>query len=346
MACAVDAASLAECTPGGAAPDEEWDPRTASLSVGRSGTFTAEQRTNAATIIKVGKQLGVSARGQVVALAVAEQESGIRALTYGDRDSIGVFQQRNAWGSRAARLDVARSAHMFYTGGAAGQRGLLDIAGWESMSIARAGQAVQVSAFPDAYAKWEDEARQLVSELGDLDVVQPTTPAPRSEEAPDVQCVAPTGSPENPTGEIVMASVAGMRRVKDPTSGITYNIPMPGGSRSVAMEYAIKQLGKPYVWAAQGPNGFDCSGLTHKAWGAAGEDVFPQTETLVRQERHVSRPQPGDLIYHPGHVQMFMGRIGGKEIILEAPRTGLKVRIVEQWYTGRQTYLDPTTKGV
>jgi murein DD-endopeptidase MepM/ murein hydrolase activator NlpD len=80
------------------------------------------------------------------------------------------FQQRDAWGSLAARMNVATSARMFFTGGAAGQRGLLDVPGWQSMSIAAAAQAVQVSAFPSAYAQWESLAVATVNALAEVDL--------------------------------------------------------------------------------------------------------------------------------------------------------------------------------
>lgn len=336
--CALDAKSLAECTPQGTPPGgEPFDPKTAAIAVGPSATFTAEQRSNAATIIRVAREKGAGRRGAIVGLATAEQESGLRNLAYGDRDSVGVFQQRAGWGSVAERRDVARAAGKFYDH-------LLRVNGWERMSVTRAAQAVQISAFPNAYAQWEDEANQLIAQLGDLDATLPGSPGlPGPSE--EIQCVAPEGSPENPDGSIRMVGVAGMRKVKDPTSGITYAVPMPkDADRRKAMEFAFAQLGEPYVFASQGPDSWDCSSLTAAAWGAAGRRLTPQTESMVREIPHVGKAQPGDLLYHPGHVQMFLGNIGGEEIILEAPRTGLTVRIVKQWMTPT-AILDPTKLG-
>ena len=115
----------------------------------------------ARAIVQVGQQARVPSRGWVVALAAGMQESGLRPLAYGDRDSIGVFQQRAAWASYGERIDPVTSARMFYTGGHGGQPGLMDTGGWQSMSVSAAAQAVQVSAYPDAYAKWEPLAVQL-----------------------------------------------------------------------------------------------------------------------------------------------------------------------------------------
>ncbi|MFI7586208.1 C40 family peptidase [Spongisporangium articulatum] len=123
------------------------------------------QLANARTIISVGRELDVPARGQVVAVATALQESTLRNLDYGDRDSLGLFQQRAGWGSAASRTDPRSAAEMFYTGGMAGQPGLLDISGWTTMSITVAAQAVQRSAFPNAYARWESLAGGLVGSV-------------------------------------------------------------------------------------------------------------------------------------------------------------------------------------
>jgi len=89
----------------------------------------------AGQVIAVGKELGVEPRGWVVALAAGMQESGLRPLPYGDRDSLGVFQQRAAWGSVEQRTNPSTAARMFFTGGHGGQRGLLDVPGWQSMPV-------------------------------------------------------------------------------------------------------------------------------------------------------------------------------------------------------------------
>lgn len=135
----------------------------AMLSGSISGVrLGSDQLKNAATIISAGKSFGASPRDLVIALMTAMQESTLRNLNYGDRDSIGLFQQRNAWGSRAARLDPVQATRMFFYGGAQGQRGLFDFKNRDKMSLTQAAQAVQVSAFPNAYARWEGIARALL----------------------------------------------------------------------------------------------------------------------------------------------------------------------------------------
>jgi len=138
---------------------------TVSSVTRTNGTaLTDEMAANARLIIQTGRRLGVPDRGIVVALAAAMQESGLRNLSYGDRDSVGMFQQRpsTGWGSAAQLQNPTYATELFFGGpsnpNAGRTRGLLDIHGWQSMTIAQAAQAVQISAYPDAYAKWEASA--------------------------------------------------------------------------------------------------------------------------------------------------------------------------------------------
>jgi LysM repeat protein len=129
-------------------------------------------QANAQVIISVGRSLGVPDYGIVIALAAAEQESGLQNLSYGDRDSVGLFQQRPSagWGTVAELTTPSYAAELFYGGprnpNKGKTRGLLDIAGWQSMTVTQAAQAVQISATPNAYAKWEASARALLAQLG------------------------------------------------------------------------------------------------------------------------------------------------------------------------------------
>lgn len=131
-----------------------------------SGRVDEHQMRNAAVIVAVGKKLGVPRRGQVVALAAAYQESHLRNLDYGHADSRGLFQQRPAagWGTAAEITNPRHAARSFYgTSKPPSNPGLTQIEGWQSLSIAAAAQAVQRSAFPDAYAQWASLARTLVA---------------------------------------------------------------------------------------------------------------------------------------------------------------------------------------
>ncbi|MEY2847453.1 MAG: hypothetical protein RI885_118 [Actinomycetota bacterium] len=134
--------------------------------------LTQEMAQNATTIISVGRSLGVGDYGLVIALATAMQESSLRNLDYGDRDSLGLFQQRpsQGWGTPAQVRDPAHSARLFFGGPSGPNRGvtagLLDISGWQSKTVTQAAQAVQLSAYPDAYAQWETSARAWLAQLG------------------------------------------------------------------------------------------------------------------------------------------------------------------------------------
>jgi LysM repeat protein len=141
-------------------------------AAGHVVALTDEMRANAQLIVRVGRQQGVPDQGIVVALAAAAQESGLRNVRYGDRDSLGLFQQRpsTGWGTPDQVLDPTRATLAFYGGpgnpNPGRTRGLLDIPGWSSMTVAQAAQAVQLSAYPDAYAKWETSARAWLAQLG------------------------------------------------------------------------------------------------------------------------------------------------------------------------------------
>lgn len=132
----------------------------------------AEQVENARIIIGVGRSLGVPDRGIAIALATAMVESWIRNLDWGDRDSLGLFQQRpsTGWGTPDEVRDPARAATAFFTGvsGPDGliTRGLLDVPGWQSMDFGSAAQAVQVSAYPERYGPWESQAYAWLAALG------------------------------------------------------------------------------------------------------------------------------------------------------------------------------------
>ncbi|WP_067200618.1 LysM peptidoglycan-binding domain-containing protein [Microbacterium sp. XT11] len=147
-------------------------PAAASAPIQRTASLDGEQAANAAGIIAIGRQLGVPDRGIAIALATAMVESGMRNLDWGDRDSLGLFQQRpsTGWGTPEQVRDVDRSIRAFYggQGDPNGQvtRGLLDIPGWETMAFTDAAQAVQISAYPDRYGQWETQAHQWLALYG------------------------------------------------------------------------------------------------------------------------------------------------------------------------------------
>jgi len=162
-------------SPPAAKPAEESEAAAPS-GVGEpvSGSITPlndERRGNAQIIINVGRELGVPDYGIVIALATAMQESSLRNINWGDRDSVGLYQQRpsTGWGTVDQILDQAYATKLFFGGPSNPNkgitRGLLDISGWQTMSLTNAAQRVQISGHPDAYAKWEPSAWAWLYEL-------------------------------------------------------------------------------------------------------------------------------------------------------------------------------------
>ncbi|MFE5025238.1 heavy metal transporter [Streptomyces sp. NPDC056656] len=127
---------------------------------GASYEFTSEQAVNAATISAVGTSRGMPERAVTIALATALQESGLRNIHHGDRDSLGLFQQRpsEGWGTQAQIMDPVYAAGRFY--------GRLDkIPGYSRLPLTVAAQRVQRSGYPQAYAKHEPDATLLAAAL-------------------------------------------------------------------------------------------------------------------------------------------------------------------------------------
>ena len=133
--------------------------------------LSAEMATNARIIIQVGRDLGRPNYGIVIALATAAQESHLRNLDFGDQDSVGLFQQRpsSGWGTVSQIRDPRYAARAFFGGPSSttpgATKGLLDVPRWQHMSLTDAAQAVQRSAFPEAYAKWEVSAWNWLFDL-------------------------------------------------------------------------------------------------------------------------------------------------------------------------------------
>lgn len=135
-------------------------PEALPLCTSGSVVLTPEQTANAATIAAVGKRLGLPNHAVTVALATAFQESGLRNLAYGDRDSLGLFQQRpsQGWGSPRTVQTPRLAAASFYAH-------LRRIPGWAGLPVTTAAQKVQHSAAPEAYAQWEGASRELARAL-------------------------------------------------------------------------------------------------------------------------------------------------------------------------------------
>jgi len=292
----------------------------------------ATQARNARTIVAVTRQTaveerqspGAQARAELIGLMTAETESTLHIYANplvpasallpndgpppsgGDQDSVGLFQQRAAWGPLSERMDPAASTRLFATH-------LLALPGWQTLPPGVAAQTVQRSAFPDRYAVTEARAQRW------LEVIV-TSPAWLS--------CGGDGLPR-PSGVMIKAG------------SLPAGYAIPAGATDAerrAISFALAQLGKPYVFGATGPESFDCSGLTMAAWAAAGVALPHYTVAQYAVGVPVAAPsllRPGDLIFIPGsdgslvppnpqHVGLYLGH----GLVIEAPQTGDVVKIV------------------
>ena len=292
LAAAVSGPGTASCLTAPSAMVEELD---------------GEQATNARVIVSVGQQRGVPPRGLVVALMTAMQESTLRNLPYGDRDSLGLFQQRpsTGWGTATQVTDPAYAAAAFYggPGSPTPNPGLLDVVGWELMPATVAAQAVQRSAYPAAYAKWESSATAWVSQI---------LQAPVADAA---GCGSATGA-----AATVISTAA--RWLGTPYA-------WGGGDASGPTEG---------FGPGAGTVGFDCSGLTVHAFASIGV-TLPRTsrqqwEAPGQRIGTLAELRPGDLIFFatdpadPATIHHVAISVGG-DAMVEAPRTGDVVRLSE-----------------
>ena len=126
----------------------------------RTVVLDPSQARYAGLITAIGVQRGMPARAASIALATAYQESDLRNLDGGDRDSLGLFQQRpsQGWGTVGQLMDPVFATNAFFDA-------LQQVDGYETMEITVAAQEVQRSAYPDAYADHEADARTLASAL-------------------------------------------------------------------------------------------------------------------------------------------------------------------------------------
>ncbi|MDG4803650.1 C40 family peptidase [Micromonospora sp. WMMD980] len=288
------------------------------------GGWDREQTGNAAAIVAVGERLKVPPRGWVVALATAMQESTLRNLPGGDRDSVGLFQQRpsQGWGTAAQLQDPAYAAGKFYTA-------LFAVDGWQAMALTDAAQAVQRSAYPGAYATWEDDAIALVRVLAGGTPAGPVT-VDLEQAMSNPLCLFDGGDGQPGADQAPLPD------------GFT----LPPGTPpqvATAIGWALKQLGSPYTFGGDCTDPHsgisrrqcDCSSLMQQAYRNAGIGIPRTTADQVHAGSAVSDYRdlrPGDLLFipgsrgsaqRPGHVGMYLGQ----GLIVQAPHTGDVVKI-------------------
>ncbi|MFI7429700.1 hypothetical protein ACIBPB_22135 [Micromonospora sp. NPDC049836] len=122
-----------------------------------------EQTANAKAIIAATKKAGLPERAAVISIATSLQESKLENLGHlgdkNDHDSLGLFQQRpsSGWGTPEQITNPEYATLAF-------EKGLKQVDGWQDMPLTEAAQTVQVSAYPDAYAQWEQQAADIVAQ--------------------------------------------------------------------------------------------------------------------------------------------------------------------------------------
>ncbi|MGF1652349.1 MAG: C40 family peptidase [Actinomycetales bacterium] len=271
--------------------------------------YDEEQLRHAGLIVAVGVGRGIPERGWVVAVATAMQESSLRNLPHlgarNDHDSLGLFQQRpsQGWGSTGQLQDPHYATGAFYDA-------LLRVPGWQDLELTEAAQAVQRSAHPDAYGRWEADATALVAVV--------------------------TGG----YGQCVGGDGMSVDAVALPP-GYTLPAGAPPGVRA-AVAWALAQLGSPYSYggdctaahSGDPARQCDCSSLVQQAYAHAGVTLPRTTE----HQQHTGTPvprgdlSPGDLVFipggngtptDPGHVGLYIG----DGLVLHAPHTGDVVKL-------------------
>ncbi|MEY9876288.1 cell wall-associated NlpC family hydrolase [Streptacidiphilus sp. MAP12-33] len=330
-----DAAIKANCTTGGQQVDvAAVAAQVQQILSGKGGPTVpvsgldepTTQIPNAKAIVATGIAMQVPARGQVIALATALQESGLQNLSYGDRDSLGLFQQRpsQGWGTPAQLQDPVYASTAFY-------KALLQVDGWQQLPLTEAAQAVQKSGFPDAYAKWESLANALQQAISQALGGSSATPAP-------------SPSPGSPPPAATWCGTGGSGidwgTIPPGTLPAGYVIPTdaPPAVQS-AIRYALGQLGTPYQWggsctAPHGPDPMgrcDCSSLVQQSYHAGGITLTRTTYTQVSEGTAISVDalKPGDLLFTepgpngPNHVGMYIGQ----GLVVQAPHTGAVVDV-------------------
>jgi len=306
------------CGPGG----------TAQTVLGEQ--LDAEQMANAATVVSVVQGRGLPTRAAVIAVATAYQESKLHNITQAaDHDSLGLFQQRAMHYTAAVAADPVKATNAFLDRLAAQPN-------WQTRPLTDVAADVQrpLEAYRGLYAQWEPLATQLVAQLWQGTTAGATTSSPTSppslsaSNGPSVGTACPgsggdgsTAGPASPTPE---------------PGGLTLTGSTAGNG---AVTFALAQQGEPYLWGGTGPNAWDCSGLTMAAWASAGVTIPRVTYTQATAGTPVSLQdtRSGDLVLipgsdgtaaNPGHVGMIAGvDIAGKVWLVEAPRTGLNVRL-------------------
>ena len=278
------------------------------------------QAQSARIIVAAASPIG-GQRTALLALMVALDESGLSNIDHGDRDSLGLFQQRVSWGTAAQRMDPVWATTAFLT--APGEGLLVKVPDWKNLDPWAAAQDVQASAWDGhtAQAQGLPPARYALTGM----VVPPDGYGVGANyEAQYAKAKALVTAID---GDAAKLDCGGIPSALSPGGAARHGLPSaydiatsganPGEAKAVT--FALAQLYKPYVFGAAGPDAFDCSGLMLAAWAQAGVVLPHWTLAQSQAGTAVASPSqmaPGDLILvpgsdgtlaAPGHVGMYIG---------------------------------------
>jgi cell wall-associated NlpC family hydrolase len=312
----------------------------------------AEQMGDAQTIVSVTASRHLPAVAAVVAVTTAYTESTLHnTATQSDHDSEGLYQQRISVYTQAVAVDPIKATNAFLDR-------LVAVPNWQTNPVGVDAQAVQISQHPERYQPNVGLAQQIVGQLWPAAAAAAgpaPTPTPRGSSAS-----GSTPAPALATGPAICAGGGGAiaggaaGRIVGPTGNsiagattIPVGFVISGSAKGyLAVKFAVKQLGKPYVFAAAGPDAFDCSGLTMAAWATAGVALphlaAGQTAYGTAEPTNLSQAVGGDLVMipgsdgtaaNPGHVGMVAGYVdkpdGRHLFIIQAPMSGMPVELTE-----------------
>ncbi|WP_455682065.1 heavy metal transporter [Streptomyces tendae] len=237
--------------------------------------FTPEQAVNAATITAVGTARKLPDRAVTIALATAMQESALRNLDHGDKDSLGLFQQRPSWGWGTPEeiMDPAYAAGEFYDH-------LVKVPEYQELPLTVAAQRVQRSGFPDAYAKHEPDAELLAAALTGRSAATLTCdgrPGATQEKGPDAVRAALVRDFGHdvlrPAGAEVGAGSASPRLAAG-SDERTVTLPVTGGTGSGSAEERGRRGWQLAHWAVANASSLHIQRVTYagREWTAGNTD--------------------------------------------------------------------------
>lgn len=240
-------------------------------------TLDGTQMSNAGAVIAAGNAAGVGQAGQMIGLMTAMQESRLMVL---------------------ANPAVPESYDMAH----GGEGGDHDSVGLFQQRPSMGWGAVADLMTPAKSAEIFYDHLKDVDGWEQMDLGQAAQTVQRSA-FPDAY------DKWEPVARSVLSALANVKC--DPGSGGRGGGPVAGveGARAAIVNFAMAQVGKPYVWSAEGPDAFDCSGLTMKAYEAAGLTLSHSSDDQLGSGDQVNAgdARPGDLLWWPGHVAVYLG---------------------------------------